>query len=130
MKNESNNQLNYKAVGLYIRANCKEEIEKQRKLLKSYCERNKILNVFEYIDEGKSGLDENRKGLQKMKQDLKDGNINTIIIRDLSRLFRNVIGLDNFFKEDFMKNIRVVCLDNTMQMQVKDDEILQDELEN
>lgn len=105
-------------VGLYIRSDSNNDagsIFQQKKTLEKFCEKNGIENIIEYIDVGKSGLDKDRKALWKMIQDIKNNIINTIITRDITRLFRNPIEASSFLAEPFMKNIEVISLDNSTQ---------------
>ena len=44
-----------------------------------------------YIDDGYSGTNFNRPAFEKLLQDITNGKINTIIVKDLSRLGRNHI---------------------------------------
>ena len=57
----------------------------------------KIYNY--YIDDGYTGTDVNRPGYQKMLEDMRDRYINTIIVKYLSRIGRNYIGVGNFIDE-------------------------------
>lgn len=116
-----NNKVEKRIVGLYIRVDCDNDagmrysIDLQRKMLDDYCKENHIENRIEYIDIGKSGLAKDRKALQKMIEDIKDKKINTIIVKDFARLFRNFIEAKEFLKEDFMENIEIICLDNSIE---------------
>ena len=116
-----NNKVQNKIVGLYIRVDCDNDagmrysIDLQRKMLDDYCKKKHIENRIEYIDIGKSGLAKDRKALQKMIEDIKDKKINTIIVKDFARLFRNFIEAKEFLKEDFMENIEIICLDNSIE---------------
>ena len=57
----------------------------------------KIYNY--YIDDGYTGTDVNRPGYQKMLEDIRDKYVNTIIVKDLSRIGRNYIEVGNFIDE-------------------------------
>lgn len=54
-----------------------------------------------YVDDGFSGTDFNRPGFQKMLQDMRDGRINMVIVKDLSRLGRNYIEVGNYIEQIF-----------------------------
>lgn len=116
-----NNKLQNKIAGLYIRVGCNNDagmrysIDQQRKMLDDYCKKNHIENRIEYIDIGKSAIAKDRKALQKMIEDIKNKKINTIIVKDFARLFRNFIEAKDFLKEDFMENIEIICLDNSIE---------------
>ncbi len=116
-----NNKVENRIVGLYIRvgtdndAGMRYSIDQQRKMLDDYCKKKHIENRIEYIDIGKSALAKDRKALQKMIEDIKNKKINTIIVNDFARLFRNFIEAKDFLKEDFMENIEIICLDNSIE---------------
>ncbi|MCL2547030.1 MAG: recombinase family protein [Oscillospiraceae bacterium] len=94
-------QKRYK-VGIYVRLSKEDDragesvsIENQKLMLEKYAE-EKGWNVYEiYQDDGFSGTNQNRPAFQKMIVDVKDGIINTILIKDLSRLGRNYLEVGN-----------------------------------
>lgn len=62
-----------------------------------------------YVDDGYSGTDFNRPDFQRLLKDMKDGNINMVITKDLSRLGRNYIEVGNYIEQIFpLFNIRFV----------------------
>lgn len=62
-----------------------------------------------YADDGYSGTDFNRPDFQRLLRDMKDGHINMIVTKDLSRLGRNYIEVGNYIEQIFpLFNIRFV----------------------
>lgn len=62
-----------------------------------------------YADDGFSGTDFNRPSFQRLLTDMRDGHINMIITKDLSRLGRNYIEVGNYIEQIFpLFNIRFV----------------------
>ncbi|MCF0124523.1 MAG: recombinase family protein [Clostridia bacterium] len=60
-----------------------------------------------YVDDGFSGTDFNRPAFQKLLKDMRDGHINMIVTKDLSRLGRNYIEVGNYIEQIFpLFNIR------------------------
>lgn len=116
-----NNKLQERVVGEYIRVGSDNDdairynINKQREVLEDYCKKNNIQNRIEYIDIGKSGLDENRKALQQMINDIKERKINEIIVTDISKLYRNPIKIANLLLEDFMQEIEITSLNDSAE---------------
>ena len=51
--------------------------------------------VREYIDDGYSGTNFNRPAFQDMIEDAKKGKVDVLLVKDLSRLGRDYIGLEN-----------------------------------
>jgi DNA invertase Pin-like site-specific DNA recombinase len=110
-------QNNYN-VGIYLRLSKDDErvgeslsIENQRRILVKYVEEQgwKIYNT--YIDNGISGTTFDRPGVQRMLDDAKNGRINLILCKDLSRFGRNYIQVGQYTDYIFpMYNIRFIAL--------------------
>ena len=68
-------------------------IENQRILLQTYLKAKELPenDIAEYIDDGYSGLNFDRPAFQRMIEDAKQGKIDTILVKDLSRLGRDYI---------------------------------------
>lgn len=54
-----------------------------------------------YVDNGFSGTKFQRPAFEEMMQDMKDGRINCIVVKDLSRLGRNYLEAGNYLESDF-----------------------------
>ena len=78
-------------------------IENQRILLQNYMQITKMPdeNISEYIDDGHSGLNFDRPAFKRMIEDAKAGKIDTIIVKDLSRLGRDYIGVGDYLEQIF-----------------------------
>ena len=79
-------------------------IENQRILLQNYLISTEMCTddeLAEYIDDGYSGLNFNRPAFQRMIEDAKIGKIDTIIVKDLSRLGRDYIGVGDYLEQIF-----------------------------
>lgn len=122
----SKQQQNTKA-GLYYRLSKDDErageslsIENQKRMLEKYATENGFEIVDEYIDDGWSGTNFQRPGVQRLLEDAKNGKINVIIVKDLSRFGRNYIEVGQYTDYIFpMYNIRFIALgdnvDSAMQ---------------
>ena len=71
-------------------------IENQRVILKKYAEENGGTVVDEYIDDGWSGTDFERPAVKRLLDDAKEGKIDTIVVKDLSRFGRNYIQVGQY----------------------------------
>ena len=100
-------------IALYIRLSVEdmiktdesESIINQRAYLNDYLDKNEEFKNFtreEYVDDGYSGTNENRPAFQRMLEDVKKNNIQTIIVKDLSRFMRDYITLG-----DYLENISI-----------------------
>ena len=91
-------------VGIYTRISRDDEVNKesesiinQRNYLTEYILNEKNMEIYDYYnDDGYTGTDFNRPAFTRMFNDIKEGNINTIIVKDLSRLGRNYIFLGEY----------------------------------
>ena len=67
-----------------------DSVTNQRKLIENFIERNPDIEIIsEKIDDGYSGIIFDRPAFKEMMQDITDGKINCVIVKDLSRLGRN-----------------------------------------
>lgn len=95
-------QKNYK-VGIYVRLSRDDEredesvsIENQKMILTRYCEEQKWDIFSVYCGDGVSGTSFDRPGVQRLIEDAKDGKINLILVKDLSRFGWNYIQVGQF----------------------------------
>lgn len=70
-------------------------IENQKLLLTKHVKDQGWELVEVYCDDGFSGTNQNRPALQRMFDDIRQGLINTVLIKDLSRLGRNYLEVGN-----------------------------------
>ena len=105
------------AVG-YIRLSVanKEEsssIENQKFIIECWGEQQQIPMSHYYIDNGFSGKFYDRPALQEMIQDILSGNINCVVVKDLSRLGRNYISTGYYIEVLFPSNgVRFVSVND------------------
>lgn len=91
-------------------------ITSQKALLNEFIEENDDLMIYNfYVDDGYTGTDFNRPGFQKLLEDMKNGNINCILVKDLSRLGRNYIEVGNYIEQIFpLFNIRFIAINDNV----------------
>ena len=89
-------------VGIYARLSKEDSrsgesvsIENQKLLLMKHVKEMGWELVEIYQDDGWSGTNQNRPALQRLLQDVKKKRINTVLIKDLSRLGRNYLEVGN-----------------------------------
>lgn len=122
---ESSNENKIWQVAIYIRLSQEDSdngegkqesnsVTSQKTLINEFVEENDDLSVFDtYVDDGFSGTDFDRPGFQRMMEDMKDKNINCIIIKDLSRLGRNHYEAGNYIEKVFpLFNIRFISIND------------------
>lgn len=65
------------------------------------------------VDDGYTGTNFNRPAFQKMIIDLKKGEIKTIVVKDLSRLGRDYIGVGDYVEQIFpLMGVRFIAVNN------------------
>ena len=79
-----------------------DSVGNQRKLIDDFIARNPDIEVVsEHIDDGYSGTIFDRPAFKEMMQDVMNGTINCIIVKDLSRLGREYIETGRYLRRIF-----------------------------
>ena len=89
---------NEKKKGLY------DSIDNQIKILKQYALKKELANVQIFADEHKKGGNFDRPAFQQMMDEIKQGNINCVMVKDLSRFGREHIEGDYLLEVFFPEN--------------------------
>lgn len=96
-------------VGLYARLSEETEANRQRAtietqmdlLRKFVAENDDMVVAKEYFDISYSGTNFDRPGFEEMIQDMRNGLINCIVVKDLSRLGRNYVETGDYIERVF-----------------------------
>lgn len=114
--------MTLKRTALYLRLSRDDEkageslsIENQRAILKRFAEENGGTIAGEYIDDGWSGTSFERPAVQRLLEDAKNGKIDTILVKDLSRFGRNYIQVGQYVDYIFPAyGIRFIALSDNV----------------
>lgn len=89
-------------------------VTSQREILKEYIKQNSDVELYDfYVDDGWSGTNFNRPSFQRMMQDIDNGKVNCVIVKDLSRFGRNYTDSGYYIDNIFVRrNIRFIALNN------------------
>ena len=69
--------------------------------------------IIDYVDDGISGSHTDRAAYQRLMNDIKRGAVHCIIVKDLSRIGRNLIDVDDLLMNYLvMQNIRFIAINN------------------
>lgn len=82
-----------KHVAIYARVSTDKQqtgLEAQLRALSSYCKDKNISNYQIYKDFGVSGTKSKRPGLDKMMDEVRSGNVTTVLVYSFSRMARSV----------------------------------------
>lgn len=115
-------------VGMYVRLSRDDErageslsIENQKAILGEYIEKQGWTLYDVYVDDGISGTTFERPGVKRLLEDAKQGVINTILVKDMSRFGRNYILVGQYLDYVFPAfGIRFVALSDNIDTEQKD----------
>lgn len=85
-------------TALYCRLSRDDEIQgesfsisNQKRILESYAREHGLMNYRFFVDDGWSGANFQRPGFMEMMEGVENGEIKTVVTKDLSRLGRNYL---------------------------------------
>ena len=82
-------------------------------MLKEYAKRNGFLNCRFYVDDGYSGTNYDRPAFRQLIEDIRYGEVATIITKDLSRLGRNYLETGTYIEVFFPNhNVRYIAIND------------------
>ena len=111
-------------VGVYLRLSQDDEkydsrsesnsISNQRLQIKDYIAKQQDMElVKEYVDDGYSGINFERPAFRQMIEDIISGNINCVIVKDLSRFGRDYIESGRYLQKVFPSlEVRFIALND------------------
>ena len=120
----SKKQIDIYRTGIYLRLSQGDEdidglekkesnsISNQKLLLEGFIDAHDDLKLVDiFIDDGYSGSNFERPEFHRMMTSMKAGNLDCIIVKDLSRLARERIGADELIQKTFKKyNVRFIAI--------------------
>lgn len=111
-----------KRLAMYLRLSVEDElkaeesnsISSQRNLIQEYICQDPELSSYdkeEFCDDGYTGTDMKRPGMQRLLQKIKRGKIQCIVVKDMSRFSRDYIEMGTYIDRIFPeKNIRFISI--------------------
>ena len=87
-------------------------ISSQRDLIRSFVRSHKDMEIYDiYVDDGYSGANFDRPGFQRMMEDIRAGNVDCIVVKDLSRFGRDYIEAGRLIQKTFPAfSVRFIAL--------------------
>ena len=89
----------------YCRLSCDDDLDgdsnsirNQKMLLQKYADENRLRNIKFYVDDGYSGSNFDRPDFKRMMDDVDNGKISTVIVKDMSRFGRDHILVGYYTK--------------------------------
>ena len=99
-------------------------ISNQRRMLETYCQDRGILNYRFFVDDGWSGANFDRPSFQEMMEGVENGQIKTVVTKDLSRLGRNYLQVGLYTEMIFpKKGVRYIAINDGVDSAQGDSEL-------
>ena len=110
---------NQKITALYERLSADDDLQgesnsivNQKKLLEGYARKNGFKNAVHFTDDGVSGTRFNRAGLNQMLEEIEADRVETLIIKDMSRLGRDYLRVGLFMETLRERDIRLIAVND------------------
>ncbi|NCC17109.1 MAG: recombinase, partial [Clostridia bacterium] len=111
-----------KITALYCRLSRDDEsqgdsnsIKNQKTILQKYADDNSFTNTEFFVDDGYSGTNFDRPDWQRLLSQVEEGNISTIIVKDMSRLGRDYLKVGYYTEVLFPgSDIRFIAINNNV----------------
>ena len=125
--------LEQQYTALYTRLSSDDDLEgdsnsikNQKLLLSEYAKENRFRNIRFYIDDGYSGSNFERPAFKRLLNDIENGEISTVIVKDMSRFGRDHILVGYYTKYYFPDaDVRFIAIYDQMDTETNpDDDII------
>ena len=125
--------LEQQYTALYCRLSSDDDLEgdsnsikNQKLLLSDYAKENKFRNIRFYIDDGFSGSNFERPAFKRLLNDVENGEISTVIVKEMSRFGRDHILVGYYTKYYFPDaDVRFIAIFDQMDTETNpDDDII------
>ena len=99
-------------------------IQNQKKYLEEYARQHGLRNIRHFYDDGYSGTNFNRPGFAALLEEIEAGRVETLVVKDLSRLGRNYIEVGRLTEEFFPNHdIRLVAVSDNIDTDEGENEL-------
>ena len=97
-------------------------ISNQKLMLEDYARRNGFPRPTHFTDDGISGTRFDRPGFKAMMAEVEAGNVEAIIVKDMSRLGRDYLKVGQVMETLRQKNVRLIALNDGVDSFRDDDD--------
>lgn len=109
-----------KITALYCRLSCDDELQgdsnsivNQKAILSKYAKENHFSNTAFFVDDGYSGTNFNRPSWSELLERIENGEVATLIVKDMSRLGRDYLKVGFYTEILFVeKGMRFIAINN------------------
>lgn len=117
-------------TALYCRLSCDDDLQgdsnsirNQKMLLKQYADEHRLRNVKFYVDDGYSGSNFDRPDFKRMIDDIDNGKISAVIVKDMSRFGRDHILVGYYTKYYFAEaDVRFIAVYDQVDSELNPDD--------
>ena len=117
-------------TALYCRLSCDDDLQgdsnsirNQKMLLKQYADEHRLRNVRFYVDDGYSGSNFDRPDFKRMIDDIDNGKISAVIVKDMSRFGRDHILVGYYTKYYFAEaDVRFIAVYDQVDSELNPDD--------
>ncbi len=117
-------------TALYCRLSCDDDLQgdsnsirNQKMLLKQYADEHRLRNVKFYVDDGYSGSNFDRPDFKRMIDDVDNGRVSTVIVKDMSRFGRDHILVGYYTKYYFAEaDVRFIAVYDQVDSELNPDD--------
>ena len=89
-------------------------IENQKRILEDYALKKDFTNIVHFTDDGVRGTTFKRPGLDAMLNEIRAGNVATVIIKDQSRIGRDVVEVGLLKRTFDEHNVRFIAANDNL----------------
>lgn len=118
-----------KITALYERLSHDDELQgesnsisNQKKILEEYAQRNGFSNFVHFTDDGISGLRFDRPGFVQMLDEIQAGNVDAVIIKDMSRIGRDYLRVGLYMETMRERGVRFIAINDGVDTAKGDDD--------
>ena len=99
-------------------------ISTQKNLLEQYAKNNGLPNPTHFTDDGISGTRFDRPGFMAMMEEVEAGNVECIVIKDMSRLGRDYLKVGQIMEMLRQRGIRLIAVNDGIDTAQGEDDFL------
>lgn len=108
-----------KITALYERLSHDDELQgesnsisNQKQLLEDYARRNGLVNIRHFTDDGISGTRFDRPGFEAMLEQIEDGKVEAVCVKDMSRLGRDYLRVGIYMETMRKRGVRLIAIND------------------